>query len=279
MRNVKSKPPHPGFDFSSLWCPFPTTITIIPWVYVCMSSYVWLSLSNSISTPYFSSPVSWGCRIYQLHLCRGVIPPPKECPVYDAEKFDSGDRVMPCTTSLPSLPGPLWPGMVIPEKVLSMGQIELVYWWIYIMGEVLLLCRDAVGVLYKPSWLDHRTLVEGVLPICRDAVDIFYSPSRLGHRTLIGGVLPLCRDAVGVLYKPSWLDHRTLVGGVLPLCRDAVGVLYKPNWLDHRTLVGGVLPLCRDAVGVFNSLSRLSQIKLVNMLCIQGVTKFTYHLK
>ena len=27
--------------------------------------------------------------------------------------------------STPSLPGPLWPGVVAPDKVLSMGQIEL----------------------------------------------------------------------------------------------------------------------------------------------------------
>ena len=29
------------------------------------------------------------------------------------------------TSSLPSLLGPLWPGMVAPDKILSMGQIEL----------------------------------------------------------------------------------------------------------------------------------------------------------
>ena len=29
------------------------------------------------------------------------------------------------TPSLPLLPGPLWPGVVAPEKVLSKGQIEL----------------------------------------------------------------------------------------------------------------------------------------------------------
>ena len=29
------------------------------------------------------------------------------------------------TPSLPSLPGPLWPGVVAPDEVLSMGQIEL----------------------------------------------------------------------------------------------------------------------------------------------------------
>ena len=29
------------------------------------------------------------------------------------------------TLSLPLLPGPLWPGDVAPDRVLSMGQIEL----------------------------------------------------------------------------------------------------------------------------------------------------------
>ena len=28
------------------------------------------------------------------------------------------------TPSLPSLPGPLWPGVVAPDRVLSVGQIE-----------------------------------------------------------------------------------------------------------------------------------------------------------
>ena len=32
---------------------------------------------------------------------------------------------MLCALSLLSLPGPLWPGVVSPERVLSMGQIEL----------------------------------------------------------------------------------------------------------------------------------------------------------
>ena len=29
------------------------------------------------------------------------------------------------TTLLPLLPGPLWPGMVVPDKALSVGKIEL----------------------------------------------------------------------------------------------------------------------------------------------------------
>ena len=32
---------------------------------------------------------------------------------------------MQSTPSLPSFPGPLWPGVVAPDRVLSMGQIEL----------------------------------------------------------------------------------------------------------------------------------------------------------
>ena len=34
--------------------------------------------------------------------------------------------VMQCTTTLPLLSGPLWPGMVAPDRVLSMGQKELI---------------------------------------------------------------------------------------------------------------------------------------------------------
>ena len=33
-------------------------------------------------------PVSWGCRIHRLHLCRGVNPPPNECPECDTKPFD-----------------------------------------------------------------------------------------------------------------------------------------------------------------------------------------------
>ena len=46
-------------------------------------------------------------------------------------KFDGEVPVMleiwgiQSTPSLPLLPGPLWPGILAPETVLSMGQIEL----------------------------------------------------------------------------------------------------------------------------------------------------------
>ena len=57
--------------------------------------------------------------------------PPNECPRYDTKKSDAVVPVMlelwgmRSTSSLPPLPCPLWPGVVGPDRVLSMGQIEL----------------------------------------------------------------------------------------------------------------------------------------------------------
>ena len=54
-----------------------------------------------------------------------------ECPRYDTKKSDGEVPVMlelwgmRSTPSLPSLPGSLWPGVVAPDRVLSVGQIEL----------------------------------------------------------------------------------------------------------------------------------------------------------
>ena len=58
-------------------------------------------------------PVNWGCRIHRLRLCRGVRPPPNECPGYDMKQSDPEVPVllelwgMRSTPLLPSLPGPL----------------------------------------------------------------------------------------------------------------------------------------------------------------------------
>ena len=67
-------------------------------------------------------PVSWGCRIYQLLLCREIRPPPNECPGYDTMQSDGEVSVMLelwgmwRTLSLPLLPDPLQPGVVAPDK-------------------------------------------------------------------------------------------------------------------------------------------------------------------
>ena len=56
---------------------------------------------------------------------------PNECPGYDTKQSDGEAPVMlelwgmQNTPLLPSLPGPAWPGVVAPDRILSMGQIEL----------------------------------------------------------------------------------------------------------------------------------------------------------
>ena len=73
---------------------------------------------------------------YITLLCRGVGPPPNECPRYDTKQSDGEvpvlleHWVMQSKSLLPLHPGPLWPGVVAPDRVLSMGQIELTAYWI-----------------------------------------------------------------------------------------------------------------------------------------------------
>ena len=66
-------------------------------------------------------PVGWGCRIHRLLHCRGVRPS-NECPTYDTKQSDGEVPAMlelwgiRSTPLLLSLPGPLWPGVVAPDK-------------------------------------------------------------------------------------------------------------------------------------------------------------------
>ena len=76
-------------------------------------------------------PVGWSCKIHRLHLCRGVKKPSQRMSwVYNTKQSDGAVPVnlelwiMRITPSLPSLQGLLWPGVVAPDRVLSMGQIE-----------------------------------------------------------------------------------------------------------------------------------------------------------
>ena len=112
---------------------------------------------------------------------------------------------------------------------------------------------SAVGVIYSPSRLDHRTLVGRDIPLCSWCI-LQTQPIRpqdtcWGRLTPLQLVYPIAPadwatghslgeiypSAVGVFYRPSRLDHRTLVGETYP---SAVGVFYRPIRLGHRTLVG-----------------------------------------
>ena len=87
--------------------------------------------------------IIWNKTVWHLTLCiaqsagaveytdctsaEGVRPPPNECPGYDTKQSDGEVPAvlelwgMRSTPSLPSLPGPLWPGVVAPDRALSMG--------------------------------------------------------------------------------------------------------------------------------------------------------------
>ena len=55
---------------------------------------------------------------------------PNKCPGYDTKQSDGEALItmelwgMQSTSSLPLLPGSLWPGVVAPDVILRMGQIE-----------------------------------------------------------------------------------------------------------------------------------------------------------
>ena len=74
----------------------------------------------------FGSPVGRGCIIHRLHLYREVRPNLNECPGYVTKLFDGRASVlefsgMGCTNSLPLLPDPLWPRLVVPVWVRSLS--------------------------------------------------------------------------------------------------------------------------------------------------------------
>ena len=70
--------------------------------------------------------------IHRQPHCRGVRPPSaNECSVYISKQSGSEGSILELwgmwsTHSLPLIQGPLWPGVVAYNRVLSMGQIDLV---------------------------------------------------------------------------------------------------------------------------------------------------------
>ena len=106
------------------------------YIYIYIYIYIKCPQYQLFNSEYFetyqilSCPVGWSCRMCWLHLCKGVRHLPK-CPGYDTKQSDGEVPVMlelwgmRSTPSLPLLPGPLWPWVVTPDRVLSIGQIEL----------------------------------------------------------------------------------------------------------------------------------------------------------
>ena len=83
-------------------------------------------------------PVSWGCKRHQMLLCRGVRPPFYECQGYDTKQSDGEVPVMlelwgmQNTPLLLLLPGPLWHGVVAPDKGPNYGLNGTKQWYFYL---------------------------------------------------------------------------------------------------------------------------------------------------
>ena len=87
---------------------------------ICWQTVIWFHVTNNNN-----GPVGWNCRIHRLHLHHNL------CPANDTKQSDDEASVMLelwrmlNIPLLPLLPNPLWSGVIAPDRVLFMGQIEL----------------------------------------------------------------------------------------------------------------------------------------------------------
>ena len=118
---------------------------------------------NSCCHSNSSCPVGWGCRIHRLLLCRGVRPPPNECPGYDTKQSDGEVLAMlelwgmRNTPSLPSLPGPLCSEVVAPDKGPIYGLIRTKPYFFHYMIFAFKLRIYAKMNCLKWNWFDIGT--------------------------------------------------------------------------------------------------------------------------
>ena len=96
---------------------------------------------------YLKSPIfSIHGLLRHLHLSRGLRHPPNECLRYDSKQSDGEVPVMhelwgiQGTPSLTSLTGPLYPGVVVPDRFLFMGPLKLNY----VLIENWILCSGTI---------------------------------------------------------------------------------------------------------------------------------------
>ena len=91
--------------------------------FLCVMLCITASTINNLS------PISWGCRIHRLHLCR-VVRLPQQVPwiwPYTTKWWGFSNAGVLGNVEYPSLPlllVLLWPSVVAPDRVLSKSQIE-----------------------------------------------------------------------------------------------------------------------------------------------------------
>ena len=98
---------------------------------LCYKESIYLSIYHQpfLSIWQYLGPIGWIVRIPWVCLCR-VERLPNESTEYDMKPSDHDTPVLDLwgmwsNPTLPLLPSPLWPGPVVPDRVLSMAQIEI----------------------------------------------------------------------------------------------------------------------------------------------------------
>ena len=107
-----------SFDINHLFAYSEVVSSIVytnSFIYIEINSFKYCYLKLIILGPF-----GWGSRIHWLHLCRGVRLPQQVSWIWHTRQYD-GEALRSRSTSLL----PLWPGVVAPDRVLSMDQIKL----------------------------------------------------------------------------------------------------------------------------------------------------------
>ena len=108
-----------------------------------------------------------------MHFCRRIKTPPPKKSLHDTKLSDGEAPVMlelwgmRRTYSLPLLPGPHWPGVVAPDRVLSIGQIELLI--------ILTVCKQITDVLIELLVLNGNAWKHWA--VCKEMINSKYNYS------------------------------------------------------------------------------------------------------
>ena len=116
-----------------------------------------------------------------------------------------------------------------------------------LVGGVLPLGREVVGVFHGTKWLGFKTHVGRESYSCTDMQSVFSSaPGQLGHRTLVAGESYFYTDMQSVFSSaPGQLGHRTLLAGQSYFYTDMQSVFSSApaNWATEHSLLGSLISI------------------------------------
>ena len=113
---------------SRIWKHLIISLDCNSWKYLTVCKQ--MNFNNSLKKNWVTYKLFWGCRIHRLHLFR-VVRLSQRVSWHDTKLSDGETPVMlelwgmQSTSFLPLFPGSLFPGLVAPDRVLSMGQTAL----------------------------------------------------------------------------------------------------------------------------------------------------------